>query len=174
MSYLIISEVFRDLPNVTSDIGAYDQGIMDDTMSALKVWKYYTIALIRDTQNNIWKSLKKGPKSSIDWISLKDLPSGESLFGDVPKDIFEHIPGTLSLSEERRHNKLLSKSRAQAKNDEFSVGQNNRDRDTSIHDAKTTAEKGNGIKCKIIKKLTKDSVYHVYIINSPSIQNIWQ
>ena len=37
MSYLIISEVFRDLPNVTSDIGAYDHGLMDDTMSALKV-----------------------------------------------------------------------------------------------------------------------------------------
>ena len=96
--------------------------------------------------------LKKGPKSAIDSISLKDLPSGESLFGDVPKDIFEHIPGTLSLSEERRHNKLLSKSRDQAKNDEFSVGQNNRARDTSIHDAKTSSEKGNDINCKLIKK----------------------
>ena len=94
---------------------------------------------------------EKGPKHFLNSISLKDLPSGESLFGDVPKDIFEHIPGTLSLSEERRHNKLLSKSRAQAKNDEFSVGQNNRDGDTSIHDAKTAAEKGNGIKCKVIK-----------------------
>ena len=37
MSYINVSEVFRDLPNVTSDIGAYDHGIMDDTMSALKV-----------------------------------------------------------------------------------------------------------------------------------------
>ena len=93
----------------------------------------------------------KGPKNSINSISLKDLPSGESLFGDVPKDIFEQIPGTLTSSEERRHNKLLSRSRDQAKNDEFSIGQNNRDGDTSIHDAKTAAEKGNGIKCKIIK-----------------------
>ena len=59
MSYLIISEVFRDLPTVTSDIGAYDYGIMDDTMSALKVWKHYTIALMRDTQND---HLKKGLK----------------------------------------------------------------------------------------------------------------
>ena len=53
MSYLIISEVFRDLPNVTSDIGSYDHGIMDDTMSALKVWTYYTIELVCDTQNLI-------------------------------------------------------------------------------------------------------------------------
>ena len=60
MSYLIISEVFRDLPNVTSDIGAYDQGIMDDTMSALKVWKHYTIALMRDKiyGNHLKKGLK--------------------------------------------------------------------------------------------------------------------
>ena len=127
---------------MTSDIGAYDHGIMDDTMSALKVWKHYTIALMHDTQN-IWKSLQKGPKSSIDWISLKDLPSGESLFGDVPKDIFEQIPGTLTSSEERRHNKLLSRSRDQAKNDEFSIGKNNRDGDTSIHDAKASSENGN-------------------------------
>ena len=48
MSYLIILEVFRDLPNVTSDIGAYDHGIMDDTMSALKVQIYYTFVLVQD------------------------------------------------------------------------------------------------------------------------------
>ena len=58
MSYLIISEVFRDLPNVTSDIGAYDHGLMDDTMSALKVTTCYTIELVHDTQ----KLLKKGLK----------------------------------------------------------------------------------------------------------------
>ena len=58
------------------------------------------------------------------------------------------------MSEERRHNKLLSKSRDQAKNDEFSVGQNNRDGDTSIHDAKTSSEKGNEMNSKMIKKMT--------------------
>ena len=48
MPYFIVSEVFRDLPNVTSDIGAYDHGIMDDTMSALKVQIHYTIVLVQE------------------------------------------------------------------------------------------------------------------------------
>ena len=93
--------------------------------------------------NEFFNYFEKGPKHFLNSISLKDLPSGESLFGDVPKDIFEQIPGTLTSSEERRHNKLLSRSRDQAKNDEFSIGQNNRDGDTSIHDAKASSENGN-------------------------------
>ena len=34
---LLLSEVFRDLPNVTSDFGSFSTDAVDDAMSALKV-----------------------------------------------------------------------------------------------------------------------------------------
>ena len=43
------------------------------------------------------------------WI--KDLPSSDSLFNDVPKYLFDQIPQTLSTSEQRKHEKFLSKSK---------------------------------------------------------------
>ena len=74
-------------------------------------------------------------------LYFKDIPTGDSLFGDVPTDLFDQIPGTLSVSEERKHKKLLSKTR-NVNFDMLSPRRGSRSRDRSPHQANQKEGKG--------------------------------
>ena len=54
-------------------------------------------------------------------IQLKDLPTGDSLFSDVPKDLFDQIPQAISSSEERKHEKFVSRTKKDKSSGELSI-----------------------------------------------------
>ena len=60
----------------------------------------------------------------------------------MTKDLFDEIPEALTYAEERKHKRLLSKSRNQRHSLEASVGQSNRHRDHSPFDGKKIEEEG--------------------------------
>ena len=61
----------------------------------------------------------------------------------MTKDLFDEIPEALTYAEERKHKRLLSRSRNQRHSLEASVGQSNRNRDHSPFDGKKIEEEGN-------------------------------
>ena len=61
----------------------------------------------------------------------------------MTKDLFDEIPEALTLAEERKHKKLLSRSRNRKHSLEASAHQNNRNRDHSPFDGKKIEEEGN-------------------------------
>ena len=73
---------------------------------------------------------------------FKDLPSGDSLFGDVTKDLFDQIPEALTMAEVKKHKNMLSRSRNRKHSHEASVGQSSRNRDHSPFDGKKIEEEG--------------------------------
>ena len=61
----------------------------------------------------------------------------------MTKDLFDEIPEALTLAEERKHKKLLSRSRNRKHSLEASAHQYDRNRDHSPFDGKKIEEEGN-------------------------------
>ena len=81
---------------------------------------------------------------------LKDLPSGDSLFDGVPKDVFDHIPKTLTSTEEQQQRNYHSRIKRN-KCQQFGLGWNNQlsglsaigNRDPVLSEANILQKEGN-------------------------------